>query len=86
MDAALEEIDFLVGSSHRVGVMEGLTDGARERGELRAATGASTPTTSRILADFEDRRWIARDGPTYSLTSLGESVAERVPIDSSVHR
>ncbi|USZ71744.1 helix-turn-helix transcriptional regulator [Natronosalvus halobius] len=77
MDAALEEIDFLARSTHRVGVLEGLTDGARERRDLAAATGASTPTMSRILADFEDRRWIARDGPTYCLTSLGEFVAER---------
>ncbi|UTF55119.1 helix-turn-helix transcriptional regulator [Natronosalvus rutilus] len=77
METALDEIDFLARSNHRVGVLEGLTDGARERRDLRAATGASTPTMSRILADFEDRRWIARDGPTYYLTSLGEFVAER---------
>jgi predicted transcriptional regulator len=77
MDPALEEIDFLARSDHRVGVMEGLTDGARERADLRAATGASTPTMSRILTDFQDRRWVARNGPVYSLTPLGEFVAER---------
>jgi predicted transcriptional regulator len=31
----------------------------------------------RILTDFEDRRWIVRDGPTYELTRLGEFVAAR---------
>lgn len=77
MDSVLEEIAFLARSSHRLGVMKGLTDGAREREGLRAATGASTPTMSRILTDFEDRRWIVRDGPTYYLTPLGEFVAER---------
>lgn len=77
MDPALEEINFLARSSHRVGVMECLTDGSRERSELRVATGASSPTMSRILADFEDRRWVARDGPSYELTPLGEFVAER---------
>jgi predicted transcriptional regulator len=77
MDAALEEIDYLARSSHRVGVIEELTDGGRDRRDLRAATGASSPTMSRILTDFEDRQWIVRDGPTYELTRLGEYVAER---------
>ena len=77
MDAAIEEIEFLARSNHRVGVIEELTAGGRERRELRAATGASTPTMSRILTDFEDRRWIVRDGPIYELTPLGEFVAER---------
>ena len=77
MDSALDEIYFLARSSHRVGVMEGLTGGPRDRRELRAATGASSPTTSRVLADFEGRRWIVRDGPSYELKPLGEFVAER---------
>ena len=77
MGAPLEQIDFIARSSHRVGVLEGLAESPRERRELRAATGASSPTMSRILADFEDRRWIGRDGPSYELTPLGEFVAER---------
>ena len=77
MSAATEEIEFLARSNHRVGVMEELTAGARERRNLRDSTGASTPTMSRILTDFEDRRWIVRDGPIYELTPLGEFVAER---------
>ena len=77
MDSALEEIDFLARSNHRVGVMEELTEGSRERWELSDATGASSPTMSRILTDFEERRWIVRDGPTYELTPLGEFVVER---------
>ncbi|WP_435344830.1 helix-turn-helix transcriptional regulator [Haloarchaeobius sp. HRN-SO-5] len=77
MGVALEEIDFLARSNHRVGVMEELVDGARERRALLAATGASTPTMSRVLSDLEDRRWVARDGPVYALTPLGEFVTER---------
>lgn len=77
MDAALEEIDFLARSDHRVGVLEGLTVGPRDRRELRDATGASSPTMSRVLSDFEARRWIVRHGPTYELTPLGEFVADR---------
>ncbi|MFC7231327.1 hypothetical protein ACFQMM_07750 [Saliphagus sp. GCM10025308] len=48
MNNALDEIDFLARSTHRVGVLEGLTDGARERRDLRAATGASTPTLKTV--------------------------------------
>ena len=77
MNPSLEEIDFLARSGHRVGVMEELTNGPRERRDLRDATDASSPTMSRILSSFEDRRWIVRDGPSYELTSLGEFVAER---------
>jgi len=77
MDPAIEEIEFLARSNHRVGVIEELTDGPRDRRELRDATGASSPTMGRILTDFEERRWVVRDGPTYELTQLGEFVADR---------
>ncbi|WP_158059573.1 helix-turn-helix transcriptional regulator [Halorussus halophilus] len=77
MDAVLEEIDFLARSNHRIGVLEELTEGPLDRRELRTATEASSPTMSRILTDFEDRRWIVRNGPTYELTPLGEFVADR---------
>jgi predicted transcriptional regulator len=77
MESALEEIDFLARSGHRVGVMEGLIDGPCERRELRTTTGASSPTMSRILTDFKDRQWIVQNGPSYELTPLGEFVAEQ---------
>ncbi|WP_458189197.1 helix-turn-helix transcriptional regulator [Haladaptatus sp. NG-WS-4] len=77
MESAIEAIEFLARSNHRVGVLEELTDAPRERAELRAATGASSPTIGRILTDFEERRWIVRDGLTYELTRLGEFVANR---------
>lgn len=77
MVKALGEIEFLARSSHRVGAIEELMDGPRERTELRTSIGASAPTMSRILTELADRQWIARDGPTYELTRLGEFVAER---------
>lgn len=77
MDSAVEDIEFLARSDHRVGVLETLTEGPCDRTNLRAATGASSPTMGRILGDFERRRWVDRDGPTYELTSLGEFVTER---------
>ena len=77
MTAGINTIQFLATSAHRVGVLETLRDGPTDRRELCAATGASSPTVGRVLADFEERRWLVRDGPTYGLTPLGEYVADR---------
>lgn len=78
MNSGIEGIEFLARSAHRVGVLEALSDGPRDRMDLREETGASSPTVGRVLADFEDRRWLNRDGPTYTLTPLGEYVAEKL--------
>ncbi len=75
--STLDDIEFLARSEHRVGVLDALTERSRDRGDLRDVTGASSPTMGRILADFEARRWVVRDGPTYELTLLGEFVADR---------
>ncbi|MBV0903314.1 helix-turn-helix transcriptional regulator [Haloarcula salina] len=77
MDPAIQDIDFLARSDHRVAVLEVLSNGQHDRRELRAATGASDPTIGRVIRDFEDRSWIGRDGPNYELTSLGTFVTER---------
>ena len=73
----LDEIEFLARSAHRVGVLDALSTRPSDRDALRAETGASSPTMGRILSDFEERRWVARDGRTYELTRLGEFVADR---------
>lgn len=77
MDSAVEDIEFIARSSHRVGVFDALVGQRCDRSELRAVTGASSPTMGRVLSDFEDRRWIERIGPMYELTPLGEFVAQR---------
>ena len=77
MTAGIDNIRFLATSSHRVGVLETLCDGPTDRRELCEATGASSPTVGRVLADFRERRWLVRDGSTYGLTPLGEYVADR---------
>lgn len=77
MASAVEDIEFLARSGHRLGVLEALGEGPCDRDDLCGATGASSPTIGRILADFEDRRWVERDGPTYELTPLGAFVADR---------
>jgi predicted transcriptional regulator len=77
MSAILDDIEFLVSSAHRVGVLDTLYEHPCDRTALRATTGASSPTMSRILADFEDRHWIEREGRTYQLTGLGEFVVDQ---------
>lgn len=77
MNSPIDDVEFLARSAHRAGVLDALTDHPRDRAALRGATGASSPTIGRVLGDFEDRRWVARDGRTYELTPLGEFVAER---------
>ncbi|WP_254528451.1 helix-turn-helix transcriptional regulator [Natrinema gelatinilyticum] len=77
MAPGIETIEFVARSPHRVGVLESLHDGPTDRGSLREATGASSPTVGRILGDFLDRRWVERDGAVYALTPLGEFVADR---------
>lgn len=76
MDSPLEDVEFLSRSAHRVAVLDALADGRRERGALRAETGASDPTIGRILGDFEDLGWVAREGHAYALTDPGAFVAE----------
>ena len=74
--SSLEDIEFIARSEHRVAVLDALAERALDRDALRYATGASSPTMGRIIADFEERRWLARDGRTYELTRLGEFVAD----------
>ena len=75
MSEVLDDIRFLADSRHRAVVMDSLADGPRTRVDLREATGASSATIGRIVGAFEERRWLVREGATYSLTTLGEFVA-----------
>lgn len=77
MGAPLDEIGFLARSAHRIQVLDMLAGRPCTRDDLRDATGASSPTMGRILTDFENRRWITRDGRVYELTRLGEFVTDR---------
>ncbi|RQG98589.1 helix-turn-helix transcriptional regulator [Natrarchaeobius oligotrophus] len=78
MDGTPDDLEFLVTSDHRVAVLNTLARGSSDRDALRSTTGASSPTMSRILTDFENRNWIERESRRYQLTGLGEFVAERL--------
>ena len=75
MESALDAIEFLALSKNRVDVLRRLADRPHTRRELGDATGASQPTLGRILSDFEDRRWITREGSDYRATATGRLVA-----------
>jgi predicted transcriptional regulator len=77
MDTAIQAIEFLARSEHRVATLEALSEERYDRRDLRTVTSASDPTIGRILRDFETRSWIVRDGSSYRLTPLGEFVTER---------
>lgn len=76
MESALEEIEFLALSPNRVDALTLLADQPRTRRELVELTGASQPTLGRILGDFEDRTWIARENSEYAATATGRLVAK----------
>jgi len=75
MPSPLEDIRFLADSENRFTALDALAGGPRTRSELRTETAASAATISRLLGDFEDRGWVARNGRQYELTPLGEYVA-----------
>mgnify|MGYP000427530556 CR=1 FL=1 len=75
MATPLEDIRFLADSENRFAALEALAAGPRTRAKLGDTTGASKATISRLVGDFEDRGWVARDGNRYDLTPLGEYVA-----------
>jgi len=78
MDGTPDDIEFLATSDHRVAVLDTLATGPSDRDALRSTTGASSPTMSRILTDFENRNWVEREDRRYQLTGLGEFVAVRL--------
>jgi predicted transcriptional regulator len=76
MTSSLEDVEFLARSEHRVTVLDTLADGRHTRSDLRAITGASSSTISRLLREFENRHWIRREGHWFEATPLGAFVAE----------
>lgn len=73
--AAREDIEFLASSWNRLDVLEAIAVEPRTRADLKDRTAVSRVTLSRILADLEDRDWIARYNDHYEATPGGEFVA-----------
>lgn len=71
MSGPVSELEYLSRSHHRISVLRALREPC-DRSTLRDETGASKPTLSRVLGDFEDRAWVTRTSEGYQLTALGE--------------
>jgi predicted transcriptional regulator len=74
MTTALDNVDFLTRSEHRVTVLEALADEPHQYTELKDLTGVSRVTLNRLLAQFEEKRWIV-ETEQYEITPVGEIVA-----------
>ena len=61
MTTALDDVDFLTRSEHRVTVLETLADEPHEYTELKDLTGVSRVTLGRLLAQFEEKGWIVEN-------------------------
>lgn len=75
MTTALDHIEFLARSPHRVEVLEALADAPRTRHDLRDRADVSRITIRRMLEDFEDRGWVRHDDGQYEATPRGRYVA-----------
>ena len=74
---ALDDIDLLARSEHRVTVLEALADEPHEYTELKDLTDISRVTLNRLLAQFKQKGWIAGD-EQYEITPVGEIIASDV--------
>lgn len=73
--SALEDIEFLARSPHRVEVLGALADAPRTRHELRDRADVSRVTISRLLDDLDERGWLVHDNGQYEATPRGRMVA-----------
>lgn len=74
-ESPIDDIAYLTRSEHRAPTLVALTVRPRSRSELWEMTGVSSSTIRRTLREFEERRWIRKDGYQYETTQLGSYIA-----------
>lgn len=72
---ALDDIEFLARSPHRIEVLAALADAPRTRHELKERADVSRVTISRLLDDLADRGWTVHDNGQYEATARGRLVS-----------
>lgn len=77
-EGAIEAVEHLARSPHRIRVLNTLYRGSRTRDELKELTDVSRFTLSRTLGEFEDRNWIVRSGQHYELTGHGALISSEL--------
>ncbi|ELY59790.1 DNA binding protein [Natronococcus amylolyticus DSM 10524] len=73
-DSPIGDIAYLARSEHRIPALAALAERPRSRSELCEETGVSSSTIRRTVNEFEDRRWIRKDGHQYVATPPGEAI------------
>jgi predicted transcriptional regulator len=69
--SAREQVAFLVGSEHRVAVMDALHEGPSRPCELERSLSASRATVQRALSGLEERGWVDKRDGAYRLSAGG---------------
>ena len=69
--SAREQVAFLVGSEHRLAVMEALREGSARPCGLERSLTASRATVQRALSGLEERGWVEKRDGEYHLTAAG---------------
>lgn len=75
MESPSDLVSFITRAENRVDVLLALAVNPQTRPELQEETDIPRATLSRILADFDDRDLLVRDGHQYQLTPLGNLIA-----------
>lgn len=79
LQTSVDEIAFLVGSTHRVRILGALYDrDACSRDELRDLVDASRTTVQRNVQALEERGWITNSSVEYDITPAGALVTEEL--------
>lgn len=78
MHPGFELLAFIARSENRVTVLQALEDGPASRSALQDATGVPRATLSRILADFRSHELAVRNGHAFSITPLGQLLADEL--------
>ena len=78
MNRSLDLVTFVTRAENRVEALLLLSTAPATRPELQEATDIPRATLSRILADFDDRELLDRDGYEYVLTPLGKLLATEI--------
>ena len=75
MGSSIDDIAYLSRADHRVPTLVELAVRPRTRSELCELTDVSPSTIRRTLAEFEDRKWVRKNGNRYETTQLGGFIA-----------
>ncbi|AFK20119.1 ArsR family transcriptional regulator [Haloferax mediterranei ATCC 33500] len=78
MTEPFDDVQFLARANTRIRAIKLLAKRPYSRDELIEALDISRATLSRLLRQFEDRGWVAKDGRQYVTTRFGSAIANDI--------